>query len=58
MQMFMEAIEREVVVINLDPANNETPYSCAVNITDLITVEEVMDTLDLGTYSVASERIG
>eukprot|EP00750_Incisomonas_marina_P018180 INCI2743.2.p1 GENE.INCI2743.2~~INCI2743.2.p1 ORF type:complete len:438 (-),score=73.77 INCI2743.2:57-1214(-) len=48
MKMFMEAIERDAIVVNLDPANKETPYKCTVNITDLITVEEVMETLDLG----------
>ncbi len=50
MKMFMDAIERPAIVVNLDPANTETPYTATISITDLITVEEVMSTLDLGTY--------
>lgn len=48
MKDFMQAVGREVIVINLDPANNSTPYSSAISITDLITVEEVMEELSLG----------
>ena len=57
MKMFMEAIERDAIVVNLDPANKETPYKCTVNITDLITVEEVMETLDLGTLLLDKRRV-
>ena len=48
MKMFMDAIERPAIVVNLDPANNDTPYVATINITDLITVEDVMETLELG----------
>ena len=51
MQMFMEAIEREAIVVNLDPANKDPPYTATVDISELITVEEVMETLELGPYA-------
>ena len=48
MQQFMRAIGREAVLVNLDPANEDLQYSCAVNITDLITVEDAMKAYGLG----------
>nr|XP_032829297.1 GPN-loop GTPase 2 [Petromyzon marinus] len=39
---------RPVAVINLDPANDSLPYSCAVDISELVTLSDVMDTLKLG----------
>lgn len=39
---------RKVVVVNMDPANEEMPYPCAVDISELITLDEVMDSLKLG----------
>ena len=48
MQQFLTAAGRNVAVINLDPANDTLPYECAVNIMDLISLEEVMRDLDLG----------
>jgi hypothetical protein len=50
MKDFMQAIERPAVVVNLDPANKDTPYVAAVTVTDLITVEEAMETLGLGAW--------
>ena len=35
-------------VVNLDPANDELPYECKVNVSNLITVTDVMDELSLG----------
>ncbi len=48
MHQFMHAIGRKAVVVNLDPANEDTQYECAVNVTDLITVQDVMDEFGLG----------
>lgn len=48
MQQFMQAIGREAVIVNLDPANEDTQYTCAVDVTDLITVDAVMEELGLG----------
>jgi GTPase SAR1 family protein len=39
---------RKVTVVNLDPANDILPYKCDVDISDLITVSDVMDNLSLG----------
>lgn len=44
----MEGFGRKVAVINLDPANDVLPYKCEVDISDLITVDDVMKHLKLG----------
>lgn len=36
------------MVVNLDPANENMSYPCAVNIQDLISLDEVMDSVHLG----------
>ena len=36
------------MVVNLDPGNDLLPYDCAVDIMDLVKLEEVMDELELG----------
>ncbi|RUP50528.1 hypothetical protein BC936DRAFT_138704 [Jimgerdemannia flammicorona] len=41
-------ITRKVSIVNLDPANDHIPYPCAVDIADLITLEDTMETLGLG----------
>jgi GPN-loop GTPase len=38
----MGAIGRACSVVNLDPANDRTNYPCALDIRDLVTLEEVM----------------
>ncbi|XP_064381089.1 GPN-loop GTPase 2 [Dromaius novaehollandiae] len=48
MQEFLARIGRRVVVVNLDPANEATPYQCAVDISELITLPDVMESLKLG----------
>jgi hypothetical protein len=35
-------------VVNLDPANDALPYPCAVDVTELITLEDVMEEYTLG----------
>ncbi|KAI8093570.1 GPN-loop GTPase [Halteromyces radiatus] len=45
---FLTASGRKVAVVNLDPANDHIPYPCAINIADLITLEDTMDDLKLG----------
>lgn len=35
-------------MINLDPANDQLPYQCPIDISNLITVSDVMDNLSLG----------
>ncbi|KAI5868398.1 hypothetical protein GGS23DRAFT_602190 [Durotheca rogersii] len=48
MHQFMGAIGRECSVVNLDPANDKTNYPCALDIRDLITLEEIMSDDHLG----------
>lgn len=48
MQEFLKATGRRVSVINLDPANDSLLYKCDVNISDLITLEDVMEKMKLG----------
>ncbi|KAJ8027243.1 GPN-loop GTPase 2 [Holothuria leucospilota] len=45
---FLTKIGRKVAVINLDPANDFLPYEAAVNISDLVTLDDVMENLQLG----------
>lgn len=37
-----------MVVVNLDPANEDLPYTCDVDLRDLITLDDVMESLELG----------
>ncbi|KAL9132785.1 MAG: hypothetical protein Q9175_006040 [Cornicularia normoerica] len=48
MQQFLSAIGRKCSVVNLDPANDRTSYPCALDIRDLVTLEEVMAEEELG----------
>ena len=48
MSDFLTGLGRDVAVVNLDPANDNLPYKCAVDISDLITLSDVMDSLKLG----------
>jgi len=48
MQQFMSAIGRKCSVVNLDPANDHTNYPCAIDVRDLIKLEDIMEEDDLG----------
>ena len=39
---------RPAAIVNLDPANDTLPYECAVNICDLIQLNDVAESFDLG----------
>ena len=39
MQLYMEAIGRRCIIVNLDFANDSLPYTPAINVCDLITIE-------------------
>ncbi|BES94992.1 unnamed protein product [Nesidiocoris tenuis] len=45
---FLKSLGREVVIVNIDPANDELIYEAAVDVSDLITVEDVMTHKNLG----------
>jgi len=46
-QLFI-ALNRPISVVNLDPANDALPYPCAIDISSLITLGDVMDKHGLG----------
>ena len=48
LQQFMNAIDRPCSVANLDPANDNIPYSATFDVRELVSVEEVMDREELG----------
>jgi hypothetical protein len=48
MHQFLGAIGRKCSIVNLDPANDKTSYPCALDVRDLVTLEEIMDEDKLG----------
>ena len=48
MQEFLTSLGRKVSVVNLDPANEALPYECAVDVAELITLQDAMEKLKLG----------
>ncbi|GIY69228.1 GPN-loop GTPase 2 [Caerostris darwini] len=48
MSEFLKGLDRRVVIVNLDPANDFLPYEAAVNVSSLITIENVMQKYKLG----------
>ncbi|EAU37336.1 hypothetical protein ATEG_02374 [Aspergillus terreus NIH2624] len=48
MHQFLGAIGRKCSIVNLDPANDKTSYPCALDVRDLVTLEEVMSEDHLG----------
>jgi hypothetical protein len=47
-QHYFQLIGRPCAVVNLDPANHNPPYECAVSVEELITLEETQRELNLG----------
>jgi len=48
MQQLLGALKRPRTLINLDPANDDLPYDCDIDIRELVNVEDVMTELGLG----------
>lgn len=48
MHQFMSAIGRRSSVVNLDPANDQTTYKAAIDVRNLINLEEIMSSEELG----------
>ncbi|KAM6499374.1 Conserved hypothetical ATP binding domain containing protein [Amanita muscaria] len=42
------ALNRPISIVNLDPANENIPYPCAIDISELITLQDAMDMFTLG----------
>jgi Conserved hypothetical ATP binding protein len=52
----LQLLGRRVAVVNLDPANDALPYEFAVDVRDLISLEEVQEQEGLGPNGGASPR--
>ncbi|KAF2103191.1 hypothetical protein NA57DRAFT_33572 [Rhizodiscina lignyota] len=48
LHQFMSAIGRPCSVVNLDPANDHVSYKAALDVRDLVSLEEVMEAEELG----------
>ena len=48
MQQFMGAIGRKASIVNLDPANETMSYEAAVDVRELVTLEQIMQDDELG----------
>ena len=48
LQQLCQHQRRRLAIVNLDPANDNLPYTAAVDISDLVHLEEVMRELQLG----------
>ena len=48
MKEFLSSMGRKVAIVNLDPANDNLPYECDVDISELITLQDAMEKLKLG----------
>lgn len=48
LQQLCHVTRRPVAIINLDPANDNLPYQPAVDVSDLVHLESVMEELGLG----------
>ncbi|KAG8707952.1 hypothetical protein FRC09_001527 [Ceratobasidium sp. 395] len=44
----LEALERPIAVVNLDPANDSVPYKCTIDIASLISLQDAMEEHGLG----------
>ena len=42
------ALSRPISIVNLDPANDDIPYPCAIDLSSLITLKDVMEEHGLG----------
>ena len=48
MTQMLRGMGRKVAIVNMDPANENMTYQPEVDVADLVRLEEVMDTMDLG----------
>ena len=48
MARFLKAIGRDVAIVNIDPANEQVPYKADIDISELITLDDVMNEFKLG----------
>lgn len=48
MSQLMLALERKCSVVNLDPANDHVSYPAALDVRDLVPLEDIMEAEELG----------
>ncbi|OUM57656.1 hypothetical protein PIROE2DRAFT_64879, partial [Piromyces sp. E2] len=48
LQQLFTQTKRECAIVNLDPANENIPYKCDIDISTLITLEDAIDAFGLG----------
>ncbi|KAI9146150.1 hypothetical protein BKA69DRAFT_1137205 [Paraphysoderma sedebokerense] len=48
LHQYLNASGRKTIIVNLDPANDVLPYDCAINVANLITLEDAMEAYGLG----------
>lgn len=48
MQQFLSAVGRKCSTVNLDPANDNLTYSADLDVTDLVSLDEIMAQEELG----------
>jgi len=48
LQQLFAATKRDCAIVNLDPANENIPYKCDIDISSLITLEDAIDAFGLG----------
>lgn len=48
MQDHANDLNRNLFIVNLDPAADEFHYKCSIDIRDLITLEDAMEEMSLG----------
>jgi GTPase SAR1 family protein len=48
MQQFLQASGRDTAIVNMDPANENLPYQAAIDISDMICLENAMEEFNLG----------
>ena len=48
MQEMAETLKRNIIIISLDPAAENNEYRCDIDIKELITLEDVMEEMELG----------
>ncbi|XP_074661353.1 GPN-loop GTPase 2-like [Tubulanus polymorphus] len=45
---FLRHLGRDAIVVNLDPANDSVPYASSVDLSELVSLSDVMDAMHLG----------
>jgi GPN-loop GTPase len=48
LSLFLRASGRHVCMVNFDPAADELPYPCDIDVRDLVSLEQVQTELSLG----------